>query len=170
MLYREISAVCSEIHTKHINTRCGQNAELLNVKLAVKLGCRGMPCAGCHYPGICYVGSRSQHSHLTTNRQLCSRPWHWILFTGCFTNWTLFCLHRVCRCVLVTPPKLCLLSRNFEYRARYSWPRLRFLIIFPSTARLYSILTVTSVACCLWLLLTLSSRVFINPLCLLSVN
>ena len=25
-------AVCSEIHTKHINTLCGQNIELLNVK------------------------------------------------------------------------------------------------------------------------------------------
>jgi len=33
MLYREIIAVCSEIHTKHINTVCGQNVELLNVKL-----------------------------------------------------------------------------------------------------------------------------------------
>ena len=32
MLYREIIAVCSEIHTKHINTLCGQNGELLNVK------------------------------------------------------------------------------------------------------------------------------------------
>ena len=32
MLYREITAVCSEIHTKHINTLCGQNVELLNVK------------------------------------------------------------------------------------------------------------------------------------------
>ena len=32
MLYREIMAVCSEIHTKHINTLCGQNVELLNVK------------------------------------------------------------------------------------------------------------------------------------------
>jgi hypothetical protein len=28
MLYREINAVCSEIHTKHINTVCGQNVEL----------------------------------------------------------------------------------------------------------------------------------------------
>jgi len=28
MLYREIIAVCSEIHTKHINTPCGQNVEL----------------------------------------------------------------------------------------------------------------------------------------------
>ena len=37
MLYREIMAVCSEIHTKHINTVCGQNVELLNVKLAVHI-------------------------------------------------------------------------------------------------------------------------------------
>jgi len=37
MLYREIIAVCSEIHTKHINTLCGQNVELFNVKLAVKV-------------------------------------------------------------------------------------------------------------------------------------
>jgi hypothetical protein len=35
MLYREIIAVCSEILTKHINTLCGRNVELLNVKLAV---------------------------------------------------------------------------------------------------------------------------------------
>jgi len=33
MLYREIIAVCSEIHTNHINTLCGQNTEMLNVKL-----------------------------------------------------------------------------------------------------------------------------------------
>jgi len=35
MLYREIMAVCSQIHTKHINTLFGLNVELLNVKLAV---------------------------------------------------------------------------------------------------------------------------------------
>ena len=33
MLYNEIIAVCSQIHTKHINTLCEQNVELLNVKL-----------------------------------------------------------------------------------------------------------------------------------------
>jgi hypothetical protein len=33
MLYREIMAVNSEIHTKQINSLCGQNVELLNVKL-----------------------------------------------------------------------------------------------------------------------------------------
>jgi hypothetical protein len=32
MPYREIIAVCSEIHSKHINTLCGQNVEFLNVK------------------------------------------------------------------------------------------------------------------------------------------
>jgi len=35
MLYREIIDVCSQIHTKHTNTLCGQNVEMLNVKLAV---------------------------------------------------------------------------------------------------------------------------------------
>ena len=28
MLYTEITAVCSQIHTKHIKTLCGQNVEL----------------------------------------------------------------------------------------------------------------------------------------------
>jgi hypothetical protein len=32
MLCREIIAVCSEIHTKHINTLCGQNVEFVNIK------------------------------------------------------------------------------------------------------------------------------------------
>jgi hypothetical protein len=47
MVYREIIAVCSEIQTKHINTPCGRNVELLNVirggtysnHLAVKFKC-----------------------------------------------------------------------------------------------------------------------------------
>ena len=37
MLHREIIALCSQIHTKHINTVYGQNVELLNVKLAVRI-------------------------------------------------------------------------------------------------------------------------------------
>jgi hypothetical protein len=32
MLYREIIAVCSEIHTKQINVPCGQNVEFVKVK------------------------------------------------------------------------------------------------------------------------------------------
>jgi hypothetical protein len=41
MLYREVIAVCSEIHTKHINTLCGQNVELLNVKPGGAWGLEG---------------------------------------------------------------------------------------------------------------------------------
>jgi hypothetical protein len=36
-LYREIIAVCSEIHTKHINTLCGQNVEFVSVELVVHI-------------------------------------------------------------------------------------------------------------------------------------
>jgi len=32
MLYREIIAVCSEIHTKHINTLYGQKSEFVSVE------------------------------------------------------------------------------------------------------------------------------------------
>jgi hypothetical protein len=32
LLYREIIAVCSDIHTNHTSTLCGQNVELLDVK------------------------------------------------------------------------------------------------------------------------------------------
>jgi hypothetical protein len=35
MLYSEITYVCSQIHTKHINTQCGQNVQLLNINLAL---------------------------------------------------------------------------------------------------------------------------------------
>jgi hypothetical protein len=42
MLYREIIAVCSEIHTEHVNTLCGQNVELLNVELAVRIVTTGL--------------------------------------------------------------------------------------------------------------------------------
>jgi hypothetical protein len=35
MLYSEIIVVCSQIHTKHINTLCGQNAEFVCIKLVV---------------------------------------------------------------------------------------------------------------------------------------
>jgi len=37
ILYREIIAVYSEVHTKYINTLCGQNIEFVNVKLVVHI-------------------------------------------------------------------------------------------------------------------------------------
>jgi hypothetical protein len=42
MLYRKIIAVCSQIPTKHTNKLCGQNVELLNVKLAVHIVTSGL--------------------------------------------------------------------------------------------------------------------------------
>jgi len=42
MPYREIIAVYSQIHTKHVNTLCGQNVELLNVKLVVHIVTTGV--------------------------------------------------------------------------------------------------------------------------------
>ena len=42
MLYVEVLAVCSQIHTKHINTLCGQNVEFLNVKLVVHIVTTGL--------------------------------------------------------------------------------------------------------------------------------
>jgi len=42
MLYKEIIAFFSEIHTKHINTLCGQNVELLNVKMMVHIVTTGL--------------------------------------------------------------------------------------------------------------------------------
>jgi len=42
MQHKEIIAVCSQIHTKNINTPCGQNVELLNVKLVVYIVTTGL--------------------------------------------------------------------------------------------------------------------------------
>jgi hypothetical protein len=38
MLYRETIVVCSQIHKKHINTQCGQNAEFFNGQAQVVAG------------------------------------------------------------------------------------------------------------------------------------
>lgn len=35
MLYKEINTVCSELCKIHINTVCGQNVEILRLKLEV---------------------------------------------------------------------------------------------------------------------------------------
>jgi hypothetical protein len=42
MLYREIIALCSEIHTKDINILCGQTTEFVNVKLVVHIVTTGL--------------------------------------------------------------------------------------------------------------------------------
>ena len=71
MLYREIIAVCSQIHTKHINTLCGQNAKLLGA--FAKLG----------KSTISFVTSVCLPVHMN---QLCSHRtnFHEILYLGFF--------------------------------------------------------------------------------------
>jgi len=75
MLYRGIVAVCSQIHTKHINTLCGQNVELLNVKLAVHIVTTGLqrvksqlykPVRLMLYRGIVAVCSQIHTKHINT--------------------------------------------------------------------------------------------------------
>ena len=57
MLYREIIAVCSQIHTKHINTLCGQNVVFVSVKLMVHIVTSG-----------CFKGLDRKFSALNTKR------------------------------------------------------------------------------------------------------
>ena len=42
MLYGEIIAVCSQIHTKHINTLCGQNVDFVVLNLVVHKATTGL--------------------------------------------------------------------------------------------------------------------------------
>ena len=42
MLYREIIAVCSQIHTKHINTAVWAERRIVNVKLVVHIVTAGL--------------------------------------------------------------------------------------------------------------------------------
>jgi len=42
MSYREIIAVCSEIHTNHINTVCAKNVELFILSLVVNKVTNGL--------------------------------------------------------------------------------------------------------------------------------
>jgi hypothetical protein len=55
MLYSEVIAVCSQIHTKHINTLCGQNVELLNVEVVINLITTNCPslCMDRLYSCVC---------------------------------------------------------------------------------------------------------------------
>jgi hypothetical protein len=85
MLYREIIAVCSQIHTKHINTLCGQNMELLNTNPRVCVRCYTVwagQCIRCYAPycvlGVIFrmlTGVQGVMSRMVTNVQcevLCS--------------------------------------------------------------------------------------------------
>ena len=78
MLYSEIIAVCSQIHTKHINTLCGQNVGLLNVKLALhKIRSGSMPITWALQSKSCamwgYTNTWILCCNPTRNIRLCAR-------------------------------------------------------------------------------------------------
>jgi hypothetical protein len=60
MLYREIIAVCSEIHTKHTNTLYGQNVELLKVKPGGMYSNHSALRIDTEYSGKCAVAEGSK--------------------------------------------------------------------------------------------------------------
>ena len=62
MLYREIMAVCSEIHKKHINTLCGQNLQLLIVILVVHIVTTGLQ----RFSYFAHVIFSTRSNHLTS--------------------------------------------------------------------------------------------------------
>ena len=82
MLYTEIIAVCSQIHTKHVNTLCGQNVQLLKVKLAVHIVTTGLQSVKeqhkkcnvhksvgrCHQSPLCSPSNDQATLYIATNR------------------------------------------------------------------------------------------------------
>jgi hypothetical protein len=68
MLCREIIAVCSQIHTKPINTVCGQNVELLNVKLVVHIVTTGLQRVKLSYMFLDTLTSFISSQSLITSR------------------------------------------------------------------------------------------------------
>jgi len=74
-----IIAVCSQIHTKHINTLCGQNVELQNVSLVLHIPttelrhvitCNSQPPHRVFGPSIDFEHTQSRQNRLTA----CSLP------------------------------------------------------------------------------------------------
>jgi hypothetical protein len=89
MLYREIIAVCSQFHTKHINTLCGQNVELLNVKLAV------------------HTVTNEAADHICSfNAGTCRNP-----YADTHPNFPVFCQPSL---VTKSPPALSVLSKAYQ--------------------------------------------------------
>jgi len=114
MLYREIIAVCSQIHTKYINTLCRQNVELLNVKLVVHIVTTGLKMVN-HIYGV------------QTTKSLCT------LTAG---------YHRIAwypkrtRCIVAAPNNLTCLRTNFnalkQQKLRYFLHSVHFIHVLLS--------------------------------------
>jgi hypothetical protein len=79
MLYREIIAVCSEIHTKHINTCRGQNVELFDIKPGLEMFKRTNIFGDNQFSAI--LRSNSLHIHWTKD---CEYEWRCIFPAGLY--------------------------------------------------------------------------------------
>jgi len=69
MLYSEIIAVCSQIHTKPINTLCGQNVECRTYRAVntLRLGYKNQPTSqSMLYSEIIAVCSQIHTKHINT--------------------------------------------------------------------------------------------------------
>ena len=62
MLYSEIIAVCSQIHTKHINTLCGQNVECRTYRAVntLRLSCK--PVNAVQWNNRCLFSDPHKHT------------------------------------------------------------------------------------------------------------
>jgi len=67
MLYRKIIAVCSQIHTKHTNTLCGQNVVLLNPMVHTVTTVLSRQLTSQHYVTCIIHGSPSLTPHKTVH-------------------------------------------------------------------------------------------------------
>ena len=68
MLYSEIIAVCSQIHTKHINTLCGQNVECRTYRAVNTLRLSYKTNQSMLYSDIIAVCSQIHTKHINTVR------------------------------------------------------------------------------------------------------
>jgi hypothetical protein len=89
MLYREIIAVCSEIHTKHINTLCGQNVNCCMLNLAVHIVTTGA------VKGYIHIWECKSVLLHRTNRQYCHLRLM-LVITNFFKNVTPCCFQELC--------------------------------------------------------------------------
>ena len=87
MAYREIIAVYSQIHTKHTNTLCGQNVELLNVKPGAIIW--GPICLLCNGYRVSFPAVSGRGVALTTHPRLVPRLKKVYSYTATTTTTTL---------------------------------------------------------------------------------
>ena len=92
MLYGEIIAVCSQIHTKHINTLCGQNVDFVVLNLMIHKATTGLSKFKIQQDRQCNIHARS------LNYCCCGKAISFIFPSVCVC----VCVY-VCVCVCVYP-------------------------------------------------------------------